>query len=172
MTTPSTSTSRSFPPGIEIVLTQRLDAQFVSDCLVTAFDGHYGGCWDWAEPQTGSWLTLHHKDDCPRVTEQWHTVPPKCLCRSDALWVSCAVRRREGYDTGSKTLDSLSQDGFVVDAHVLQIGIQRIISRATEIRKDLEEQVLDSVLGGDADIDAHAIDCVVQAGYFGKVIWS
>lgn len=171
-TTPTNPLTRSQPPGIEIEVKQKLDAQFVSDCLVTAFDGVYGGCWDWAEPQTGSWLTVHHLDNCPRVTTEWHTVPPECSCGSDTLWVSCAIRRQEDYDTGSEALDDLSKDGFLVDAHVIQTGIQRIITRATPIRQDLEQQIVNAVLEGCADIDAHAIDCVVQAGYFGKVIWS
>lgn len=161
---------RKTPPGLEISLTRRLGPDFVSDCLVTAFDGHYGGCWDWAEPQTGSWLVVHHLDTCSHVTTEWHTVPPKCTC--DSQWVSCSIRRQADYDTGSSALDSMSQDGFTVDANVLQVGINRILSRETAIRQDLEDQVFRAVLEDMADIDAHAIDCVVQAGYFGKVIFS
>lgn len=159
-------------PGIKIVLERELSPEFVSDCLITAFDGSYGGCWEWAEPQTGSWLTVRHADDCERVVKEWSSVGPECTCGSKRLWVSVAVRRQEDYETGNFALDTLSADGFLVDAHVIQIGIQRVITREAAIRDDLEAQVVRSVLEGDADIDAHAIDCVVQAGYFGKVIWS
>lgn len=45
--------------GAEVKLRGKieLDDEFVSNVLITAFDGNYGGCWYWAAPAHDDWLT-------------------------------------------------------------------------------------------------------------------
>lgn len=76
--------------------------------------------------------------------------------------------------------DTIENDGAIVmtvDAMVVARGVQMILAArggdadtATKcrIRDDLFAQVM-SLFGEDADVDADAADCIVQAGLFGEV---
>lgn len=109
-----------------IEIKRELPEQFLSDILVTAFDGGYGWSWHWFEPATGSWLTTKHEDTCPRTVEKWTSVPPECKC--DALWMSVSVRPRAGedYETGVAVFDN--GDGVTVTHQDIANAISRIIN--------------------------------------------
>lgn len=154
--------------SIEITLKKELSDQFVSDVMVTAFDGQYGGCWDWAEPDRSksSWLEVEHPPSCDH-----EDLKSQRNC-TDALWTVAHVKFRDGESTGNKTLDSLSADGIKVDAEVIRIGIQRILDGTVQLADHLREQISRSVAEDDADIDSWAADCIVQVGWFGEAIFS
>lgn len=58
-----------------------------------------------------------------------------------------------------------------VTYETIALGIERILrgDEGCRIRSDLRMQVLSAIHPDDADIDADAADCIVQAGLFGEV---
>lgn len=60
------------PPPLTVAVNVELKPEFLSDVLITAFDGNYGGCWYWAKPADSDWL----KSD-------------------DGTWLSCWVKEKE-----------------------------------------------------------------------------
>jgi hypothetical protein len=81
-----------------------LPSEFLSDILITAFDGDYGGSWYWATPAMDNWLVT---DDT--LDEIGHR-----------LWWSVYVAERE---------DSSGNQWLVTRGTVL-LGIQRAIEDA------------------------------------------
>lgn len=143
--------------SIKVKVERELSDEFVGDVLVTAFDGNFGGCWEtWAEPDTheasgreGGWLRTDDNDN----------------------WTTCyiLVSDPEGLST---TEANLVRGGVKVDANAIRVGIQKIIDGGV-VGRHVQEMVVAGVLEGDAgEIDSLAADCIVQAGVFGKIIWS
>lgn len=152
------------PKAIQVDVKITLGATFVGDLLVTAFDSAYGGCWYWSkpyyrgiEPALPEAYDLDNYEGCV-VTDPDHN-----------FWTGVRVSLKE--PIGDSTLDNLLSPFFTVDAATVQTGINRILSGETRIRTDLMDQIFRAVVGRDADIDADATDCIVQAGTFGKVIY-
>lgn len=59
-----------------------------------------------------------------------------------------------------------------VDYSTIRLGLQRILSGEVPIRADLAAQCLTITRGEDeADIDAEAADCIVQAGLLGELMF-
>jgi hypothetical protein len=135
---------------IRVKIERTLSVDFVSDILITAFDGNYGGCWQWAEPSNDDWLTA---------------LP-------DGTWTKVEVRPKE--ETGIPHLDNLTRQngGITVDDTTIQIGLQKIIDGEFLINDALRDHILRGVLEEDAgEIDSIAADCIVQAGWFGTLVF-
>lgn len=123
-----------------------LSDDFLSDILITAFDGSCGGSWYWAEPIVG--IPTFGIDKAENVMND--------------CWRWLAVNDRES--DGIKLL--------VVDHVRLTNGIQSIIDGSVALNAEIHSSVLSAVLESDAGyIDATAADCIVQAGMFGEVIY-
>lgn len=141
-----------------------LHEDFLSNVLITAFDGTYGSSWMWFEPAPlagQSWLTVKSEDG--------HT-------SADNPWMSVRVRLKSGYETGHALFDT--REGYVIDHKSLAGAISRILNddylnasdaeKATGVRR----YVLNAVVEDDAgDIDAEVADCIAQVAAFGKVIF-
>lgn len=96
-----------------ISLKTELPDEFLSDILITAFDGAYGASWEWFEPvRVGDrfWLTTNGDVQKPST---------------DDLWLAVRIRLREDCETGHPVLDR--RDGFEVDHEALGRAIQAII---------------------------------------------
>ncbi len=136
---------------LKITLTIDLDEDFMSDVLITAFDGDLGACWYWASPANDGWLSTSG-------TGTWGT---------GKHWKQCAV------------VDALGSDGpriewpvYLVDDKVIAKGIQQLISREAPVNNSIRESIAAAVASGDAgDIDADAADVIVQVGLFGQVVY-
>jgi hypothetical protein len=87
-----------------VVVSIDLPSEFLSDILITAFDGSYGGCWYWATPAMDGWLVTDDTRD-----ELGHR-----------LWWSVYVAERE---------DNSGNQWLVTRGTVL-LGIQRAIEDA------------------------------------------
>lgn len=99
----------------QIITVQRtLPEEFLSDIMITAFDGQYGWSWHWFEPVGGDWLQIKK---VPRGGPQEND--------NHEYWMSARVRVKADYPTGDKILDR--RDGFVIDHEGLARGIQCII---------------------------------------------
>lgn len=121
-----------------ITIDQPLESDFLSDILITAFDGGYGGCWYWCEPampaHQGGWLTVNE-------AKEWQSV------------------------TILETGDGDVSVAHVVDWEVVAKGLQWVVDKATT--GNHLPTTLSAVLSGDAgDIDATAADMIVQMGLF------
>lgn len=98
-----------------ITIRRELPAQFLSDILVTAFDGGYGWSWNWFEPAKQNWLQTE------AVGENRDEI--------DLLWMCVNVRLTDECETGIASIDALSKGkaGFLVDHDTIAKGIQRIL---------------------------------------------
>lgn len=149
-----------------------LPKEFLSDIMITAFDGQYGGCWYWAEPVGRFWLETEQNSD------------PGKLDPAYSHWMKAHIRvdLDEG-GTGNPVLDR--RDGFEIDHEGLARAMQLIIDdeyhpnvldseKATGYQTALAGIVAGLESGGtDAgDIDAPFADAIVQVCAFGKVIFS
>lgn len=93
----------------QIITVQRtLPEEFLSDIMITAFDGQYGWSWNWFEPVGKDWLQTSNAEDF-----------------LDSHWMSAHVRVKSDCPTGDKILDR--RDGFVINHEGLARGIQCII---------------------------------------------
>ena len=86
--------------NVKATVTLHFDDEYLSNILVTAFDGDYGGCWYWAEPKGENWL----------VTDG-----------VGGVWKSCTVREKEASQPNGK------KRWAVVDHAMVGRGIQHII---------------------------------------------
>lgn len=87
-----------------VVLSVDLESEFLSDILITAFDGSCGGSWYWATPAMDSWLKTDDLLDS----------------MGSRLWWSVYIAERE---------DSSGNQWTVTRGSVL-LGIQRAIEEA------------------------------------------
>lgn len=132
---------------ITISIKRELDAQFVSDVLVTAFDGSVGGCWYWADVPHDAWLYVE-KSPVDMIED---------------LWTRVIIKEQEPDE------ESRGQE-YTVDAKTIEGGIQAILDGSVEISIDLMAMLMTGVLHDDTgEIDAEVADCIVQAGLFGEV---
>lgn len=142
---------------IEIKVNRTLDDEFVSNVLVTAFDGAYGGCWYWAD------LYVPNQEPAFRTEDDGD------------IWL--AVRITLDYDktdggTGYAHLDHVMKDGIWVDNETVRVGIQRLLDGDTVAGDYIREAIMRGVLEGDTtNIDADGADCIIQAGLFGRLVF-
>lgn len=136
--------------SIVINVSVNLGDEFISDVLVTGFDGGYGGCWYWAETAPTKWVG---EDNEP------HSGAYKT--RGDDEWLGVHVKRREE-----------DEPGRWVDKEVIRRGIQSLIAKEIPLRDDLYKHLTAGVLEHDAgEIDADVADCIVQAGLFNELVY-
>lgn len=130
--------------NIDYQITKTLSDEFLSDVLITAFDGDLGACWYWAQPAQDHWL-------------QTVAVPNT----RQRLWLHVAIAERDEPNKGR-----------MVDENVLAQGIRLLLVGKVGIRSDLLEHLKTGVWEGDAgEIDAEVADCIVQAGLFGQIVY-
>jgi len=176
-----------------ISMRRELPAEFLSDILITAFDGDYGWSWNWFEPASEDWLKKSGNSEDP----------------TEGLWLSCHVRLDQDSQTGNGLFDTT--EGFIVDHDVIATGIQRILDddylgiwrpasdleitriensvslygrawrgkdegyevETGETARAYQEALAKVLVDPDAtDIDAPFADAIVQVGIFGKCIFS
>lgn len=178
-----------------IAIKKDLPDEFLSNILITAFDGAYGASWNWFEGVNVGPIV--------KVDEE------------RSLWLSAHVRLRRDEDgeylTGNPVYDN--PEGFIIDYDSLAGAMTRIIEddylgiwrpanereieewknngtprgrhyqltpgvglivETGETARDYQEP-LKEILSGDldaGDIDAGFADAIVQVAAFGKVIFS
>lgn len=91
-----------------VTIKRELPKEFLSDILITAFDGGYGSSWNWFEivpGLPGGWLKTDEAGD---------------------VWLSAHVRLQEECHIGHNAFDS--PKGMVIDHEGLADGISRIIN--------------------------------------------
>lgn len=132
------------------------EKQFWSDLMVTAFDGQYGGCWYWATPANDNWL---------------HTEAMVAGHDVENLWTATDIKLKE--PLGDPLMDQMFNDGYRVTWHTLCWGFKYAL-RGTDAYgqpagySDLQKAMLQQDPG---EVDADAIDVLVQMGVFGQVIF-
>lgn len=128
---------------MNIKVERTLDEEFVSNVLITAFDGHYGACWYWARPTRTEEESFISTSGAP-----------------NDHWTEARVHDME--DETKK---------FKVHAKVLETGIQRILDE-DHIAESIRQYIVSAVLEDDAGhIDATAADCIVQVGLFNELVY-
>lgn len=135
---------------IEITLKHTLDDEFVSDILITAFDGGVGACWYWCEPDRtdGSFLGTQESESL------------------DTQWTECRIAVED--ETGPE--DAVVR--HTVNAEVIRLGIQRLLDRSDIVAPYIRDYVLSAVAEQDAGhVDAEAADAIVQAGLFDTLVY-
>lgn len=85
-----------------------LTPEFVSNVLITAFDGNYGGCWFWAAPANDDWLKVENPNT------------------DDMRWVKVTIVDKEDDDSPS----------HVVTADQIAIGLTKMIELGGEWARD------------------------------------
>jgi hypothetical protein len=181
-----------------IKIEKELPKEFLSDIMITAFDGSYGASWQWFEPVGRIWLETEQQSE------------PGMLDPAFSYWIKAHVRLKRDCQTGYIVFDDAK--GFEINHEEMTKAIQRILDddyvgvwkNATEQQtrwyeddvpwiKDGEYRVSNGVLqhctgetargyredllkivGGDmdaGDIDAPFADAIVQVAAFGKVIF-
>lgn len=144
-----------------INIKMELPEEFLSDILITAFDGTYGWSWEWFEPVGGDWLSVKK--------DEGHT-------SSTNPWMSVRVRLREMCLTGDKILDR--RDGFTIGHEDVARAISAILNdeylnaseheTARGYREDLAKCVANTEM---ADIDGPYADAIIQVAALGKVVF-
>lgn len=143
---------------MKVKVSVQLTREFLSDILVTAFDGNCGGCWYWASPDWGfaitpgsSWLEgepIHIKDGDTNYNTLWskvHIIEP------------CEVSGQ------------MNDRHFAVTQETVAKGIQQFLddplwNRSAHLYTGVTE--LDA-----GEIDADLADSIVQQGLFGEVVY-
>ncbi len=130
-----------------ITMTKTLPDGFLSDVLITAFDGSYGGCWYWAKP------------DLRRNDGRWLTTGP------DGTWQSCLITLDpEGSTSCAERL--MQEAGVLVNHDVIAQGITKALADGRY------PSINEAVLTVDAGcIDADDADVIVQLAVFGEVVY-
>jgi hypothetical protein len=131
---------------VSIKIEKELPTEFLSDIMITAFDGSYGACWYWSEPD--------------RRNKPWLVTNSNSVA-SESRWFTAFIQDKED-----------EAERWEVNHEVIAKGIERIISGEVEIASYIQNYVQDSLVEYDAgDIDASAADCIVQAGLFGELVY-
>jgi hypothetical protein len=124
-----------------ISVSHEISDEFISDILITAFDGGVGACWYWAvpapSPRNGRWLYT-----------------------SGELWESVLVREYEN-----------DIDIFVTHTVVamgLRKILDRQVEINAGLLGHIAAGVAENDAG---EIDALCADVIIQAGVFGKVVY-
>lgn len=160
-----------------------LEPGWVSDLLITAFDGQYGGCNYWLREQM-------QQDGAERLVGLTINTQPVVgipLRRSD-VWDSVTLWfpeiEGEPLTLFNATERSIGQHmmvhlGEFNDAFHRSVTVQKAhldaawahIVNKRPIRQDLVEQFTRSMVYNDLDVDADAADCLVQIALFGEVVY-
>lgn len=131
-----------------------LSEEFLSDVLVTAFDGDYGGCWYWATPD------YEAKGDSAFIIRK---------SNDGDVWESITiidVVLSEHRISGEKSNGREKVVQHVVDHQVIKTGIQRMLDG------NWRDSILKSLTPLDAgNIDSELADVIVQMGIFGEVLY-
>lgn len=159
-----------------------LKPDFLSDVLVTAFDGSYGACWYWArpfEPEEGKsfikvqLLPVMLLDAAtgrevvgPTMKETWTEVTiieaEESDAATDALNTEWQTNERGEADTRY----------YKIDHRLIARGIQLAINKRGGASEEICATVVTAVVDNDAGaIDAGAADVIVQLGLFGQVVY-
>lgn len=118
----------------------------LSDLMITAFDGDYGGCWHWSEPYGDDWL-----------------VTKPTGINSD--WVQATVLDNNDED------EDISSRVYKVDWSILVLGMQRIIDE--DKKHPLIEAIAEAIFNDNAGgIDSGQVDTIVQYGLFMEEVYS
>lgn len=126
-----------------------LDANDVSNILITAFDGGYGGANYWAD----------NLDDDGTL----FIVRPEVSPESSTEWLSVTLT-----PTGT---DRNSYQTVYIGPDEVTKAFNAILSGSFPIRSDLREQCVRSAAEGDLDIDADVADCIAQFVVFGELVY-
>ena len=135
--------------------------EFLSDLMITAFDGQYGGCWFWATSQEialGPWLETNEEAD---------------------RWLSAKIQKEDELELWAEARDNNPKaEGTAKVWHVthqtLVLGMQRILDKneADGGYYGTSATIRGGVAEDDAgDIDANIADSIVQMGLFGEEIY-
>lgn len=133
-------------PTQEVHVTLALTQEFLSDILVTAFDGSYGGSWHWAAPVVRGTRSAWKVD---KDTDTW-----------------LSVHITEKFDEDEATQPG---DTWKVDHAMLARGIQRLFTPGVLPRRgDIRNAVLEQDAG---NIDSDGADVLVQLAVFGELVY-
>ena len=80
-------------PSIKIA--RDLPEEFLSDVMITAFDGGYGWSWHWFQPAAEDWLEAKHTDKCG--VKEGEPRGDKCIANDLWMKVSIKVKEETGY---------------------------------------------------------------------------
>jgi hypothetical protein len=141
-----------------------LDFEFLSDVMVTAFDGTYGGVWYWCEPCTTTPLGR-------RLESAWE-IQKFGVSASYERWMAVWIKLRE--ETGDDKIDRvLFQQSMRIDHKVIAKGMQMVLDDKDSNGNAINRGSLQSsILRQDAgDIDSEDADVIVQLGAMGEVIF-
>lgn len=126
---------------VNVTVALLLTTEFLSDILVIAFDGAYGGCWYWARPAA----------DKPH--EKVFTI------EGDTWW---AVRITEKDPEGKRRT-------WNVDHARLVKGISKLFEpKVLPKRGDIRSAIIQIDAG---QIDAEGADIIVQLAVFGELVY-
>jgi hypothetical protein len=119
---------------------------FLSDILVTAFDGGYGGSWYWARPHM-------------QTPEQG----PKFWLEVDGdYWMAVHIIE-------SDVSEGDSPRAFYINHHTLLLGLNKLFQPGVlPKRGDIRSAVIAQEAG---NIDSDAADVIVQLACFGELVY-
>ena len=68
---------------------------------------------------------------------------------------------------------SESEDGIdhVVNVETIKLGIERLLTGETKVSRYVMDQLKDAIYGYTMDIDSDVLDCILQAGIFGDIVY-
>lgn len=116
----------------------------LSDLMITAFDGHYGGCWHWSEPYGDNWLAV---------------------VGDERVWKEANI-----LDTND-TDDDIPSRVYTVNWDTLVLGMQRIVDDGK--LHSLIENIADAIFDDDGGrLDSGDVDTIVQYGLFMSEVYS
>jgi hypothetical protein len=132
---------------METVMSVALSAEDISNILITAFDGHYGGANYWVD----------NLDD-------------------DGTSFEVSVSKGENDEWLAVGLAPVGPDaGLYESKHVggleVNSAFNAILNGSLPIRSDLREQCVRSAAEDDLDIDADVADCIAQFCVFGELVY-
>lgn len=122
-------------------VTLTFDDEFLSNLLITAFDGQYGSSWFWAEAVGKDWLTEVVGDD-------------------ELLWKSCHIIEKEPHTENAR------RKSAVIDHNALGRGIMLLLQH--EGYTNLKIALLERDSG---QIDANGADTIMQFTVFGEEVY-
>lgn len=133
---------------LEAMATFSITTEFLSDILVTAFDGNYGGCWYWCEPHESP--DIVGRQDSPAQGNH------------EDIWLSVSVVDNNNKDKGKhgKT--------YTINHAILMKGIKAILHDG-KMDRDLLVRAI--ATNDSSDLDADWADTIVQYGLWGKEIY-
>lgn len=128
---------------ISVTIELKLGEQFLSDVLVTAFDGQYGGCWYWAEAYSD-----------------------KAFAFTGDRWDYVTIREK----VDGEPTQPLKH--WKVDHALLAKGIETLFDTGSKVSPVMRHSLREAVLAQDAgNIDASDADVLVQLAVFGEMVY-